>query len=40
MNFRHMFPGSESNLGFFVVTAVLAGMVAWGFIHSRMLKWL
>lgn len=40
MNFRHIFPASESNLGFFVVTAVMAGMVAWGFIHSRMLKWL
>jgi magnesium transporter len=40
MNFRHLVPPSESQYGFVVVVAVLLGMVGWGFIHSRMLRWL
>jgi magnesium transporter len=40
MNFAHLVPPSESALGFFVVVAFLMVMVAWGFIHSRMLGWL
>ena len=40
MNFRHLVPPSEWRYGFVAVAAVLACMVAWGFIHSRMLRWL
>jgi magnesium transporter len=40
MNFAHLYPPSEWKWGFLVIGALLAGMVAWGFIHSRMLKWL
>ncbi len=40
MNFAHLFPPSESALGFLAVVAFLMMMVAWGFIHSRMLGWL
>jgi Mg2+ and Co2+ transporter CorA len=40
MNFIHLFPPSESAYGFIAVSAFLMVMVAWGFIHSRMLGWL
>lgn len=40
MNFAHLFPPSESPYGFLAVGAFLMVMVAWGFIHSRMLGWL
>ncbi len=40
MNFAHLYPPSEWSLGFVVVGAFLLCMVAWGFIHSRMLGWL
>jgi magnesium transporter len=40
MNFDHLFPPSEWRFGFLVVVAFLGIMVAWGFIHSRMLRWL
>src|SRR5687768_5123520 len=40
MNFSHLLPASDSPYGFFVVGAFLLIMVAWGFIHSRMLGWL
>jgi magnesium transporter len=40
MNFNHLVPASEWQYGFIVVTAFLGCMVAWGFIHSRLLGWL
>lgn len=40
MNFEHLFPPREWEYGFLLVVAFLACMVAWGFIHSRLLKWL
>lgn len=40
MNFRHLYPASESPLGWLLVVALLAVMVVWGFIHSRILGWL
>jgi magnesium transporter len=40
MNFDHMFPPSEWKYAFLVVVAVLGVMLAWGFIHSRLLRWL
>jgi magnesium transporter len=40
MNFTHLVPPSEWQYGFVAVVAVLACMVGWGFIHSRMLRWL
>ena len=40
MNFAHLMPPSESTFGFFAVVAFLLVMVAWGFIHSRILGWL
>jgi magnesium transporter len=39
MNFQYI-PGSTSHLAFLLVAAFLGLMVAWGFIHSRMLGWL
>jgi magnesium transporter len=39
MNFGHI-PFSQSEYGFVLVVAFLACMVAWGFIHSRILGWL
>jgi hypothetical protein len=33
-------PFSQSEYGFVLVVAFLACMVAWGFIHSRILGWL
>lgn len=40
MNFAHIVPPSEWQYGFVVVAAFLGVMVAWGFIHSRLLGWL
>ena len=40
MNFAHLMPASDSPWGFFVVAAFLMVMVAWGFIHSKILGWL
>lgn len=40
MNFSNILPAGDSPYGFFIVTALLACMVAWGFIHSRLLGWL
>jgi magnesium transporter len=40
MNFDYLFPPSEWRFGFLVVVAFLGCMVAWGFIHSRLLRWL
>jgi magnesium transporter len=40
MNFDHLVPPSEWRYGFLVVVGVLACMLAWGFIHSRLLRWL
>lgn len=40
MNFDHLVPSSHWKYGFLVVVGFLACMVAWGFIHSRLLKWL
>jgi len=39
MNFRYI-PGSTSQLAFVMVVVFLGIMVAWGFIHSRILGWL
>jgi magnesium transporter len=40
MNFAHLMPASEAPWGFFAVAAFLLVMVAWGFIHSKILGWL
>ena len=40
MNFIHLLPPGESTYGFLAVAAFLLVMVAWGFIHSRILGWL
>lgn len=40
MNFDHILPSSAGQWSFFLVVAGLMVMVAWGFIHSRLLKWL
>ncbi len=40
MNFERMFPPGDSPFGFFVIVAVLAVMLGWGFLHSRILGWL
>ncbi|HKE15809.1 MAG TPA: magnesium transporter CorA family protein [Kofleriaceae bacterium] len=40
MNFEHLFPPREWRFGFLIVVAFLAVMVVWGFIHSRLLRWL
>ena len=40
MNFEHLFPPSEWRWGFALVVVFLACMVVWGFIHSRLLRWL
>lgn len=39
MNFQYI-PGTATQLGFMLAVAFLGIMVAWGFIHSRMLGWL
>jgi magnesium transporter len=40
MNFAKIIPSSDWEYGFVVVVAFLLVMIAWGFIHSRMLRWL
>ncbi len=40
MNFAHLMPPADWQYGFVLVVAVLACMVVWGFIHSRILGWL
>ena len=40
MNFNHLVPSSDWPYGFLAVVALLACMVVWGFIHSRLLGWL
>jgi magnesium transporter len=40
MNFNVLFPPGDWEYGFFVIVGLLAVMVAWGFIHSRILDWL
>jgi len=40
MNFDHLVPASDWKYGFLAVVAVLGCMLAWGFIHSRLLRWL
>jgi magnesium transporter len=40
MNFTHLMPRAESPWGFLAVVSFLLIMVAWGFIHSRILGWL
>ena len=40
MNFAHLYPPSDWPLGWVVVVGLLACMVIWGFIHSRILGWL
>ena len=40
MNFLHLVPPTDAPWGFLVVVAFLLVMVAWGFIHSRILGWL
>jgi magnesium transporter len=40
MNFDYLIPPSGWRYGFLAVVAFLGIMVAWGFIHSRLLKWL
>ena len=40
MNFDKIIPPSDWDYGFIAVVVFLLCMVAWGFIHSRMLRWL
>lgn len=40
MNSEHLVAPTQWKLGFAVVLVLLGAMVAWGFIHSRMLRWL
>jgi magnesium transporter len=40
MNFAHLVPATEWEWSFILVAAFLGCMVAWGFIHSRLLGWL
>jgi magnesium transporter len=40
MNFDRMFPPRDWSYGFLVVNIFLLIMIAWGFIHSRILRWL
>jgi magnesium transporter len=40
MNFTHLFPGSDTPWGWLAVVAFLGIMVAWGFVHSKLLGWL
>jgi hypothetical protein len=35
MNFAHLYPPSDWPFGWVIVVAVLACMVAWGFIHPH-----
>jgi magnesium transporter len=40
MNFAKTIPPGDWDYGFVTVVALLLCMVAWGFIHSRLLRWL
>jgi magnesium transporter len=40
MNFARLLPPSEWPYGFFLVVAMLAVMLVWGFVHSRIMGWL
>ena len=40
MNFVKLIPASDWEYGFVAVVAFLGIMIAWGFIHSRMMRWL
>jgi magnesium transporter len=40
MNFEQIFPPGNWEYGFVLIVAVMAGMIIWGFIHSRLLGWL
>lgn len=40
MNFDRTFPPGDWDYSFVLVVAFLASMIIWGFIHSRMLRWL
>ena len=40
MNFARLLPASDWPYGWLLVVAFLGVMVAWGFIHSRILGWL
>jgi magnesium transporter len=40
MNFEYLYPPRAWEYGFVAVVALLLCMVAWGFIHSRLLRWL
>jgi magnesium transporter len=40
MNFARTFPPGDWEYGFVAVVVFLACMIVWGFIHSRMLRWL
>jgi magnesium transporter len=40
MNFDYLFPSSHWRYGFVMVVGFLLCMVAWGFIHSRLMRWL
>jgi magnesium transporter len=40
MNFKNPVPLSQWEYGSIAVVALLLGMVAWGFIHSRIMGWL
>jgi magnesium transporter len=40
MNFARTYPPGDWEYGFVAVVAFLACMIAWGFIHSRLLRWL
>jgi magnesium transporter len=40
MNFDRTFPPGDWEYGFVAVVVLLACMIVWGFVHSRMLRWL
>jgi magnesium transporter len=40
MNFDRIFPPGDSPVAFFLVVGMLLVMVAWGFLHSRIMGWL
>jgi magnesium transporter len=40
MNFDRTYPPGDWEYGFVAVVAFLACMIVWGFIHSRILRWL
>ncbi len=40
MNFEHLIPPSEWKYGFLLVVGFLACMVVWGFVHSKLMRWL